>query len=276
MSKILFPTDFSNAANNAFVYALEMAKLLEAELIVLHVYDLPIVSYEGYPSYVADVYQSIELSNFENFKDEIPLLRKMANEHHFDNVRMTHVLEQGELISIMEKLCKKEDISLIVMGTNGATGWKEAFLGSNAGDVIQEVPVLSLSIPADAKFEKIKKIGFTTCFKDKDKIALKQLSEFAKKIDAAIKCVYVKTDDAAEIDDTVKIWEKEFANDPITFFVLPGEEVETTILDFINEHNVAVLAMLTYKRGFFEGLFNHSLTKKIAFHTQIPILALHD
>ena len=43
MKKLLFPTDFSETANNAFVYALKMAKSIDAEVIVLHVYDLPTV-----------------------------------------------------------------------------------------------------------------------------------------------------------------------------------------------------------------------------------------
>ena len=162
MKKILFPTDFSKTANNAFVYALEMAKFIKAELIVLHVYDLPPVSYEGYPTYVSDVYESIELSNFENFKDQVPLLRKIAEEHNLDSIQMSHVLEQGDLIGVMKRIVRDEKIDLIVMGTSGATGLKELFLGSNAGAVIDKIPILSLTVPNKAKFDKIKKIG--QCF----------------------------------------------------------------------------------------------------------------
>ena len=43
MTKILFPTDFSNVANNAFVHALGLAKLVHGELILLHTYELPII-----------------------------------------------------------------------------------------------------------------------------------------------------------------------------------------------------------------------------------------
>jgi len=53
-----------------------MAKAFNAEVIVLHVYNLPSVSYEGYPIYVTEVFETIELSTFENMKDQIPYLRK--------------------------------------------------------------------------------------------------------------------------------------------------------------------------------------------------------
>lgn len=276
MKKILFPTDFSKTANNAFVYALEMAKYLEAELVVLHVYDLPIVSYEGYPSYVAEVYETIELNNFENFKDQIPILRKIAEEHHLEAIKMSHVLEQGDLIPAIKGLVKKEKINLIVMGTNGASGWKETFFGSNAGSVIEKVPVLSLSVPIKAKFDKIKEIGFTTRFRTKDRAALKQVIAFAEKVGAKVKCLYVKTFESDIENSKIDKWRNDFKDEPVEFFVIAHENVEETIFEFLKDQKIDMLAMLTYKRGFFEGLFKQSLTRKLSYHSEIPILALHE
>ena len=62
MKKILFPTDFSETANNAFIYAIHLAKSLEAELIVLHTFERPVISslHGGRPELLEDVYTSIE------------------------------------------------------------------------------------------------------------------------------------------------------------------------------------------------------------------------
>jgi nucleotide-binding universal stress UspA family protein len=276
MKKILFPTDFSETANNAFVYALEMAKSLEAELIVLHVYDLPIVSYEGYSPYVAEIYESLELNTFENFRDYVPSLRKIAEDHQLDSIKMSHVLEQGDLIPTIKELVKKEKINLIVMGTNGASGWGETFFGSNAGAVIEKVPMLSLSVPGKAKFDGIKKICFTTRFRTKDRWALKQVLEFAKKVGATVKCLYVKTFESDIDEAKVNKWRTDFKDEPVTFIVIPSDDVKGTIYDFLSTENIDVLAMLTYKRNFLERLLNQSLTSKLSYHTEIPILALHE
>ena len=276
MKKILFPTDFSKIANNAFIYALEMAKFLKAELIVLHVYDLPPVSYEGYPTYVADVYESIELSNFENFKDQVPLLRKMAEENNLEAIQMSHVLEQGDLISVMKRIVKDEKIDLIVMGTSGATGLKELFLGSNAGTVIEKIPILSLTVPNKAKFDEIKKIGFTTRFSRKDKIALKQVLEFANQINAKVKCLYVRTFDSNIKQTVIDKWKLDFKKQPVEFFIIPSEDVKGIIADFLIQKDIDVLAMLSYKHNFFQNLFGKSLIKTFAFESDVPILALHE
>lgn len=276
MKKILFPTDFSKTANNAFVYALKMAKFLEAELIVLHMYELPVVSYEGYSAYISEVYETIELNNFENFKDYIPELRKIAEEHQLEAVKMSHVLDEGDLVLAIKRLVKKEKINLIVMGTKGASGLKETFIGSNAGAVIKKIPVTSLIVPAKAKFEDIKTIGFTTRFRTKDHAALLQVLEFAKLMKAKVKCLYVRTFDSDVKESKIDKWRADFKKEPVEFFVIPHDDVKQTIFDFLSHQNIDMLAMLTYKRSFLEGLFNQSLTKKLSYHSEIPLLAFHE
>ncbi len=276
MKKILFPTDFSKTANNAFIYALKMAKYIEAELIVLHVYELPIVSYEGYSSYISEVYETIELSKFENFKDYIPELRKIAEENQLEDVKMSHVMEEGDLIFTIKKLVKKEKISLIIMGTKGASGLKEVFVGTNAGALIKKVPITSLIVPAKAKFEPIKTIGFTTRFRSKDRTALKQVLDFAKMMNAKVKCLYVKTFDSEVKESRINKWRDDFKKEPVKFFVIPNEDVKQTIFDFMTSQNIDMMAMLTYKRHFLEGLFDQSLTKKLSYHSEIPLFALHE
>lgn len=276
MQKILFPTDFSETANNAFVYVLEMAKTFDAEVIVLHVYDLPPISYEGYPIYVAEVYDSIELDKFENFKDQVPYLRKIAEEHHFDNVKMRHVLEQGDLVSTIKALVKKENVTLIVMGTTGASGMKETFLGSNTGSVIANVPVTLLSIPEKASFNKIKKIAFTTRFRTKDHHVLRQAVDFANKVNAKVDCLYVRTSSSDVKESQIQKWRDDFKADPVAFFVIPDNNVEDTIFEFLDNQEIDILAMLTYKRTFFQELFGRSFTKKLSYHSEIPLLVFHE
>jgi nucleotide-binding universal stress UspA family protein len=276
MEKILFPTDFSETANNAFVYVLEMAKAFNAEVIVLHVYNLPPVSYEGYPIYVAEVFETIELSKFENMKDQIPYLRKIAEEHQLDSIKMSHVLEEGDLVNVINRIAKKEKIDLIVMGTEGASGLKEAFLGSNTGSVIESVPITLLSVPNKVKFSPINKIAFTTRFRAKDHKALLQVVDFANRVNAKVKCLYVRTADSDIEETKIDKWREDFKNDPVEFIIIPDNDIEGTIFEFLDSEKIDILAMLTYKHSFFQELFRTSFTKKLSYHSEIPILVFHE
>ncbi|MFM9825354.1 universal stress protein [Flavobacterium sp.] len=276
MKRILFPTDFSDTANNAFVYALEMAKHLDAEFIVLHVYDSPNLTYEGCPSSIAAIYETIELKNLENFNDQIPYLRKIAEEHQFESVKMSYILRHGNLIKIIKEISEKENIDLIVMGTHGASGLKEVFLGSNTGFVITQVPTMLLCLPNEAKFEKIKHICFTTLLKDEDKTALSDVLNIAKKFHAKVKCLTIKTSDSKLAHEDIEKWQSNFKREPIEFFVVSNDNIKKTIYDFLERQEIDVLAMLTHRRSFVEQLFTQSLAQKLSFHSKTPILVMHE
>ncbi|WPR70667.1 universal stress protein [Flavobacterium sp. NG2] len=274
MKRILFPTDFSEVANNAFVHALELAKTLDGELIVLHSFELPVVDNQFFPENYMVIYESLELAQFDMFKDEIPKLRTIAEERNLDKIKMTHRLMDGDLTFNIKKAIKEDKIDFLVMGTSGAAGWEAFFLGSNSGNVITDIDIPMLCIPHDANFKTIKNIGFTTRFRPKDKNALKRVIKIARKTKAAIKCLYVKTNESDVSNETVKEWEKEFEEEPITFSVIHCNEVKETILDFILQKDIDIVTMLTYKRGFFDSLFHPSFTKKAANEFSIPVLAI--
>lgn len=275
MKKILFPTDFSKTANNAFIYALKLAENINAEIITLHVYDLPIIDNQGFPSYLFEIYDTIEISNFENYKDQVPALRKIAEKNNLDHIKMSHVLEQGSLVAIIDEIAKKEHIDYVVMGTKGVSGLKETFIGSNTGSVISNISPFVLAIPENCHFHPIKHIAFTTSFKDKDRIALRNVLEIARGFDARVHCVYVKTSKSKVTEDIIQDWKNDFDDQDVIFHIVENEDVKDSILKFTKKNNIDVLAMLDYKRGFFEELFAHSLAQKIAFQIDIPILAMH-
>jgi nucleotide-binding universal stress UspA family protein len=274
MKRILFPTDFSEAATNAFVHALEFAKVVQGELILLHTFELPVFDNQFFPENYLVIYESVELSQFDMFKDEIPKLRAIAKKHNLEKIIMKHRLMDGSLIFNISKAIKEDKIDYVVMGTEGASGWSAFFSGTNTGAAISDVKVPLMCVPLEAKFKKIKTIGFTTRFRPKDKKALKKVLEIAKLDGVNIKCLYVKTSKSDVTKDMVKKWEKDFEEEPIEFFVISSDEVKETILDFILYQEIDVLTMLTYKRSFFEGILYPSLTKKFANSFDVPILAI--
>lgn len=276
MKKILFPTDFSEVATNAFVHALEFAKIVKGELILLHTFELPIYDNQFFPENYNVIFDSLQLSQFDMFKDEIPKLHAIAEERHLDQIKMSHRLMDGSLLYNIKKAIKEEKIDFIVMGTSGATGWEAFFLGTNTGNVLTAVDVPVLSVPLEAKFKKIETVGFTTRYRTKDKKALKDVLKIAKKMNAKVKCLYVKTNNSDVSDATMKQWEEEFSGEPVVFSIIPSDNVQDTILDFILFKDIDVLAMLTYKRNFFVELFKPSLTQKFSNRLDIPILAMHE
>lgn len=274
MKRILFPTDFSETATNAFVHALEFANSIDGELILLHAFDLPVFDSQYFPENYMLIYESVELTQFEVFKDELPKLHAIAEERNLSRIKMTHRLMDGNLVSAIERSVKEDKIDYIIMGTEGEKSWAEIFLGTHTTAVISDVDIPVLSIPVEAKYKTVKTIGFTTRFRPKDKPALKNVVAIAKKMKAKVKCLYVKKDSSDVSKETIKQWEEDFANEPVEFTVVFSEDVKESILDFILFKDVDVLTMLTYKHNFLKSLFHHSLTKDCTAHWDVPILVI--
>lgn len=275
MKKILFPTDFSQTANNAFVYALQFAESIGAEIITLHVYELPQVDYIQVPVYLLDIYEVTELSNFENYKHHIPVLREIAEKQGLGHIKISNVLESGNLIDSIHRITDQEVIDYIIMGTKGAQGLASTFLGSVTEKVMHHAQSVVLAIPEGCAYAPASHILFTTKFKPEDRPLLDKVVALATAFQSRVTCLYVDNSDNTNQRD-IEAWKQGIVYEKIDYHITHAEDVEGEILHFITAHQINMLAMPKHHKGFFEGLFHTSLTKKLAFHLKIPILALHD
>lgn len=253
-----------------------MADSLEAEIILLHTFDMPIIDGAEIPINFKEMYDTLEIQQMSHFKDYIPHLKEIAENNGMGHIQISHLLKSGDLTYAMQDVVQEHNISLVVMGTSGTSGWFDSLFGSQAGEAITSLTAPVLSIPIEAKYKKIKTIAFTNLYREKDFDALQRLVEIALKFDATIKSLYVKKSFTSLSDEDIKTWEERCSAWPVQFFVVPHDDVKETIQDFINNQHIDLLTMLTEKRGFWEDLFTSSLTQKISYKIEIPMLALHE
>lgn len=140
MKKILVPTDFSPTAEYALEVAAQLAKRHNAEIYLLHMLELPLNQIEEIGGAVGG-----ELP-------EAMFFMKLAHKK-FDDILKAYYLKDitvhetvnfKETFEGIKETCKEHDIDMIVMGSHGASGFKEMFIGSNTEKVVRisEIPVL--------------------------------------------------------------------------------------------------------------------------------------
>lgn len=275
MKKILFPTDFSDAAKNAFIYALHFADKLGAEITTIHAYQSPNLGRAHLPNTLLDVYESIQLETFEDYKDSIPTLRNIAEENNLSHISLYHIMREGEILPVVLNFAKANQFDMIIMGTEGTSGVAEIFVGSVAGEVMENANCPVLVVPEQAKFKgKLERIAVTTEFAEDEKKVVAKVYELAKLFGANIYCIHV---DVAHIENYAhrmqRLQEELTEYEGIEFEVLQGLDVESAISKYVASQQVDMLAMLTHKRNFIQELFNYSMTKKMAYHLDTPVLA---
>lgn len=278
MKKILFPTDFSKTAENAFLYALNLAQGLNAEILVLNSYEIPVISATnaGQPELLQEVYNTIELNGFEYFKNQAPLLRKIAEDAGYHSINLSFQYEEGTVPFVINTILEKEAVDLIVMGTTGSSTIENKIFGSNTVHVLNNVTVPVLTVPSECEFTELKKIGFATSLKETDKASLHELIALAKPLNAKIECLHVVQDDDTTYEAVLNNWIAEFSPLNVHFHTYEGYDLEETIYDFIDTYEINLVCVVKRQLNFLEKLFTTSLTKKLAYHSYVPVLALRE
>lgn len=276
MKKILFPTDFSETADRAFVYALNLANKIGATITTLHIWQ-PVALADTYSSLPYDkIYDMLDLANFENYRDEIPHLRELATKHGLESVEVNHVLESGLTEPTIMEVAKRDEMDLIVMGTQGASGLKEFFVGSVTGEVMENAHCPVIGVPVEGSFgASLKDIVFTVNFEEDEAKALKKVIAFAANFGSQVHCLHVDVSHTHEMTHKMDAWKAQFLeNKNVSFQVIDGASVVKEVLAYVEKHDIDMLAMLMHKRNFFQELFTFSYTKKLAYHAHKPLLAL--
>lgn len=278
MQKILFPTDFSKTAENAFLYALHFANAFNAEILILNSFELPVISSTnvGQPELLTEVYNTIELNGFENFKKQAPILRKLAEDFGYSNVNLTFQYEEGLLSSVIHVLLEKEPFDMIVMGTTGNYSLENKIFGSNTYHVLKNVTIPVLTVPSENKFTKILQFGFATTLKESDKKSLHDLIKLANALGAKISCLHVVDNNDVDYEPILDEWITEFAPLNVFFHTYEDDNLELAIYSFIDDYSIDVICVLTRQLNFLEKIFTTSLTKKLAYHSYVPVLAIKE
>ena len=206
----------------------------------------------------------------------MPSLQQIAAEQGPAAVALDSKIVQGAPIEAILNAAREMQMDLIIMGTEGASGLREIFIGSNAGEVLEKAHCPVLSVPEKATFDgAIDRLAVTTSFKEEDKAALHWVLNFAQPFNARVTCVNVDLAHKEDLVNTKNSWEEEFSRfGNLDFEVIDGIDFETAIARFMETEKIDILGMLTHKRTILQELFTYSRTKKMAYHSTTPILAL--
>ncbi|MFK7773121.1 MAG: universal stress protein [Saprospiraceae bacterium] len=267
MKKILIPTDFSKYANNALRYAINIGNYFEAEIELLHVYEMKtlIGSATVVREYLKEDAERDLADNIRSFKDLI-----------FGKTILKGRAIDGNPIETICSIANNEDFDMIVMGTQGASGLKEIFLGSKTSGVMKQTHTSILAIPNSFTYRPIKDITFAvdSGIVADDKV-LQPLLELSKAYKSNVNILHLdKEKMVVGYDPGIGI---SLGDIPHSFHRISGSnDVNGMINLFVHEENSDMLCMIRRERGFWSNLFHQSVTMKEVFDSPVPLLILRD
>ncbi len=274
MEYILVPTDFSKNAFNALEYAIDVAKLFDAKIIVLHTYEVPT---GGASSFKNISYKLKEIAEEEIVHLYNTIIEKGLNEIvsiEFDNLNT-------DIVTGIRDTIETNDIGLVIMGTAGASGLKELFLGSNTSEVIKHISCPVIAVPKNASFKKIENIIFATDFDmncDNKNIPL--IIDLTKRLKARLTMVNIQTvatDFANTRDNADKFFEEckdALKNINYDYHYIIDEDITNGINKAYKNNNADLLVMIKKSHGLIDHLFNKSMTNAVISDARLPLLTI--
>jgi len=277
MKRILVPTDFSECAARALNFAVQSAKMLPAEITILHAFDRQGSLYTDYMG-VNKEFKRTMLSDVENkltaLKDDI---------RSRDGIFVNTLVLTDSLKDAILGATANMHFDLIVMGTSGAGGLKEKLWGSNTAGVISISRWPVLVIPPAYIWEKPSKFLIATERFELDPRILDSIFELAGLYMAQVEAAVFTADKeeaAVFLEHAHKApyyerqLQKRYGERELVMAQLYGDDLETALDEHIDKKQIDVLVMITYKKGFWERLFHPSMTRKMSYHSRVPLLAM--
>ncbi len=275
MKTIIIPTDFSPVATNALHYGIDMAKAVNASILLLHVYQVP-VSFSDTP---------IVLVSIEDLRkgaeEQIERLKQEVEHLTSGSVKVYTETRMGNVTDELENLCEKINPFAVVMGTKGSSGVERILFGSNTLTAIRHLNWPVICVPPGKTFGNgIKKIGFACDFRDVVKTTPTHfIKEFIKEFGAELHVLNVDHDNKhfkPETPEQSILLHTMLEESKPSYHFIEHADIEDGINEFAEKNNLDLIITIPKKHKLLQAIFKPSSTKQLVYQAHVPVMCVHE
>jgi nucleotide-binding universal stress UspA family protein len=275
MKTIIIPTDFSPVSTNAMNYAVDMALSIEASVLLLHVYQIPVT--------MTDV-PVVMVSAEELKRDADEKLAKLKDAIlHITSGRLKVYTESrlGNVVDELEDLCQRIHPFAVVMGTKGASGIERVLFGSVTLTVIRHLTSPVICVPPGKEYGGgIKKIGFACDFNEVVATTpAGRIIEIVKTFNAelhVLNVLYKEGQIKPEVTEQSLLLDTMLAEIKPVYHFIRHRDIEDGINEFAETNNLDLIIAIPKKHKLLEGIFKPSSTRQLVFQSHVPVMCVHE
>ena len=272
MKRILVPTDFSKNAEHALRVAAQIARGNGGEIILLHMLELPNQGSDALGS-------GSSIPEIMYFKNKaIEKLETLMDADFLKGINVSEIIQFEKAFEGILGVSKRNNVDFIVMGSHGASGFQEMFIGSNTEKVVRSSEVPVLVIKNEMPEFKADKFVFASDFAPEIKKPFRKIKEFADMFNAHIHLVMINTPNSFKpthvAEKIIRDFMSDFEMDNYSTHIYNDANVEKGILNFAISVNADVIGMCTHGRTGLSHFFNGSISEDLVNHAYRPVITL--
>lgn len=264
MKTIIAPTDFSKVSIHAVEYATDLAASIKAELVILHVVQIPLIVSELTLNEMAEYESAAGAQTLE--------LKKRLQQKVGDKILITSETKVGSIIYELEEMAKKIQPFLIVMGTDTLSRFERFFFQTTTVYATKQLDFPVLVIPETEYFAPIKNICLASDLLNPYEAPLSFLNDLISMYHSSLHVLHVSATALDENEASVihRMMKRHLNKLSPKFHNVINYDFEEAVSGFILDYDIDLLIVMPKKTG----IFHRSLTRKIVLHPKIPVVAL--
>jgi nucleotide-binding universal stress UspA family protein len=275
MKTIIVPTDFSVVATNAMNYAVDMAKAVDANILLLHVYQVP-VSFTDVPVVLVSV---DELK--KSAETQLEELKKKIEHITSGKLKVYTEVKMGSVVDELNDLCNHIRPFAVVMGTKGTSGVERVLFGSNTLTAIKKLHWPVICVPPGKEYGNgIKKIGLACDFRQVvETTPAHAIKELVKEFNGELHVLNVDYDNRQFVSETPEqsmLLHTMLEELKPQYHFIQHRDIEDGINEFAEKNNLDLVIAIPKKHKLLEGLFKKSSTRQLVFESHVPVMCVHE
>jgi nucleotide-binding universal stress UspA family protein len=275
IQRILIPVDFLPASESAVEYGAYIAKVFSAEILLLHILE----GVHTYPTgWFTNKNQLSDSYIRRKVHDKFSEYAKSMNKKY--SLSINRILTTGRPANKIADTVEEHDIDLIVMGTHGASGFEEFFLGHTAHKVVNISPcpvitiregfrasgIKNIVLPIDESLYSRQKVNHILPIASGCKSVVHILGIIQSSIESDIAKFNIKLD---TVEKSIKKAKLIF-----TRKVVIGSNIAIEAMNYAEEVKAEMLAIMTDHESNMSGTFMGAFAQQIVNHSKVPILSI--
>ena len=265
---IIVGSDFSKGSYVALELAVDIANKIHADIQLIWVCREKLLYTDDQNNYV----RNLATQKLEDLCEK--------HQAKLTNTKITSMIMQGKVAPILAAEAEKANASMIVIGTNGASGFEKYWMGSTAVRIVQEATCPVLSIREGFNFHKkleriLVPLNMSTNSRQKLPVAVKM----AKAFDAQINILgqYENNTQAQTVGIYIKQAEAflEKQNIPYTTEFMQSKNLADDVLSYAETINSDLIVISTEQDNVLSSLFIGTNAQQLVHHSLVPILSVH-
>ena len=272
MKRILVPIDFSKEAENAARVAAHIARKTGSEIFLVHMLELPVTTID--PAEMNAISSEPQIIYFMKLARE--KFQKFISLPFFEGLKVVESVQFQHAFSGIIAESEKNNIDLIVMGSQGASGLQEMFIGSNTEKVVRRSKIPVLVIKKEVDKIEVNDMIFASDFNKESKSTFQRVINFANLFEAKVHLLYINTihnfNTTKNIEKRIADFMDDFDFSNYTTMIYNDISIEKGILSYARDIDADLIALNTHGRSGLSQLFNGSIGQELANHALRPVI----